>query len=113
MAVSFYYDLAENASDWIPPPSKHVRATSIGGYVFCRKEKGKGPVRLLFVSRMDLAGWIPVWLVNLAIASKTDSVSELKKNMKIVVQREQKKRKELNAKKAQMKEVKEQGNDVE
>merc|ERR1712087_1083110 len=71
------------------------RASSIGGYVFCREKKGKGPVRLLFVSRMDLAGWIPVWVVNISINSKTDSVSELKKNMAIVVDREQKKRQQL------------------
>jgi len=101
MAVSFYYDIDPKSSDWCPPRAKHVRASSIGGYVFCRKKKGKGPVRLLFVSRMDLAGWIPVWVVNLAIASKTNSVSELKENMKIVVDREQKKRRALRLKQEQ------------
>ena len=35
-----------------------------------------------------------MWLVNLAIGSKIDSINELKQNMKIVVDREMKKRKE-------------------
>eukprot|EP01083_Nonionella_stella_P060160 157252_1 len=89
--VGFYYDLAPTSKHWIPPRHKHVRASSIGGYVFCRKDK-HSPVRLIFVSRLDLAGWIPIWLVNLAIGSKADSVNDLKINMKIVVQREMKKR---------------------
>ena len=98
VAVSFYYDIDKDSSDWVPPQDKHVRASSIGGYIFCRKTAGKGPVRLIFVSRLDLAGWIPLWIVNLAIASKTNSVSELKKNMAVVVEREQKKRKALKQK---------------
>lgn len=80
---------------YIEQAKKHIRASSIGGYIICRKNK-ESPVRLIFVSRLNLRGWIPTWVVNLAIGSKCDSVNELKKNMKIVVDREMKKREKLN-----------------
>jgi len=97
VAVSFYYDIDAKSKHWIGPKKKHVRAYSIGGVIFCQQNE-QSPVRLLFVSRMNMMGWIPLWVVNLAIGSKADSIDELKKNMKIVVGREMKKRKELKKK---------------
>eukprot|EP01084_Bolivina_argentea_P161645 281388_1 len=96
--VGFYYDILPKSKYWIKPKKKHIRAYCIGGYVFCQKNNNS-PVRLIFISRMNLSGWIPMWLVNLAIGSKVDSINDLKINMKIVVDREMKKRLKLRKEK--------------
>eukprot|EP00483_Globobulimina_turgida_P005279 UN05289 len=93
--VGFYYDISKDSKYWIEPKKKHIRAYCIGGYVFFQKDDHSA-IQLVFVSRLNLSGWIPIWLVNLAMGSKADSITDLKKNMKIVVDREMKKRLQQN-----------------